>query len=134
MTVTVHINPTLESQIFSEAQRIGITPEKYVSDVLSRHMSKVRQYGSVSKEESRLLKEINLGFSEETWQHYQALIQKRQAETLSKAEHGELIALTDRLEQANARRFKALARLTRLRNTSLDSLMLSLGLKQPEVV
>ena len=76
--------------------------------------------------ESRLLQQINLGISA-TWQRYQELKAKRRAETLSQSEQEELIAISDEIEQANARRLQALAQLTILRQTTVDAPIDKLG-------
>jgi len=59
------------------------------------------------------------------------LIAKRRAETLTPDEHAALIALSDQIEDLNARRVECLAELARLRQLSLSELMQQLGLKLP---
>jgi hypothetical protein len=53
---------------------------------------------------------------------------RRKAETLTPDEQTELIALSDRLEEANARRIGYLAELARVRHTTLEAVMSELGL------
>ena len=48
-----------------------------------------------------------------------ALVARRKAETLTPGEQTELIALSDRLEEANAQRIGYLAELARVRHTTL---------------
>jgi len=62
------------------------------------------------------------------------LIAKREAETLTPAEYKELIQLTDQVGELNVHRLKYLAELARLRQTSLPSLMMDLGIQVPTVV
>jgi hypothetical protein len=65
--------------------------------------------------EATLLKEINVGFSEVWWAHYDHLLDKRRQESLSTTEHRELIHLTDQIEKREPQRVKALVKLARLR-------------------
>jgi hypothetical protein len=75
-----------------------------------------------------LLSKINLGLSSTEWERYHTLVAQRQAETLTPDEQTELIALSDRLEEANAQRIGYLAELARVRHTTLDAVMSELGL------
>jgi hypothetical protein len=75
------------------------------------------------------LQEINLGLPEETWHRYRELIQKRRAETLAASEQAELIAISDHIEDLDARRAERLAELARVRKMSLPALMEQLGIK-----
>lgn len=88
----------------------------------------------LSETESTLLQQVNLGLSQEEWGHYRELIAKRRAETLTHDEQEELIALSDRIEEANARRMESLVKLARLRETPLEVLMEQLGIKAPSHV
>ena len=51
---------------------------------------------------------INLGFSEEVLQRYLLLLKKRDREQLASDEHEELIAISDKIEIANAERVRKL--------------------------
>ncbi len=82
----------------------------------------------LSSSEARLLKQINQGFSEAWWKHYHELVEKRQDSRLSAAELHELIQLTDQVEKREAKRLSALAKLAKLRQQTLRSLMTDLGL------
>jgi hypothetical protein len=63
-----------------------------------------------------------------------ALVAKRQEETLTPGEHEELIRLTDQLDELNVQRLEHLAELARLRQTSLPALMENLGIQVSAVV
>lgn len=69
----------------------------------------------MSKSESELLNEISHAMPQTDWRHYNELIAKRQAETLTPGEQAELIAISDQREEANARRMAALVALAQMR-------------------
>ena len=133
MTLTIDIAPELESQIRNRAAQEGLDVPEYVLRALREHLCQTQsqQAPHLSEAEGRLLQEINLGLPEEVWQRYRALIDKRQAEMLTETEQADLIAISDRLEELNARRIERLAELARIRHTSLTALMEQLGIKAP---
>ncbi|MEZ4301697.1 MAG: hypothetical protein R3B70_42575 [Polyangiaceae bacterium] len=57
---------------------------------------------------------------------------KREAETLTPAEHAELLKLVDVLDRLDAVRVQSLARLAAIRGVSLPVLMGQLGLSAPQ--
>ena len=73
------------------------------------------------------------GLSTEVQQRYRELTGKCRNESLTEAEHEELLRLTDISERKQAERLEALVELARLRNTSLRELMNALGIKPPPV-
>ena len=83
--------------------------------------------------EAELLLTINEGLSPEEWARYDDLRGKRDAETLSGAEHEELIQLSDTLERLQANRISALSELARLGHTTLDNVMAQLGIQPRDV-
>jgi len=85
----------------------------------------------LAADETLLLQAINREFSSETWQHYATLKSKRQAETLTPQEQAELIALSDKMEEMNARRMAYVVQLASLRHMSVASLMEELDIKSP---
>lgn len=97
---------------------------------LQRMRSGQRGPGLPSKE-AALLTQINRGFSESWWKHYQQLLAKRREETLSKDEHRDLVRLTSQIENREVRRMQALVALAGLRKQSLRTLMKNLGLSAP---
>jgi hypothetical protein len=78
--------------------------------------------------DANLLKQINRGFPDAWWNHYNELIRKRQESLLNAEEHLELIRLTDQVERREAKRLQALVKLAKLRRQPLASLMKDLGL------
>jgi excisionase family DNA binding protein len=60
---------------------------------------------------------------------YQALRAKREAETLTEADHEQLIQLSHQIERLGAQRLDALALLAQLRQVALPTLMEALGVE-----
>jgi hypothetical protein len=89
---------------------------------------------SLPQRESELLLKINQGVPEEMQRRYDSLIGKRRDHKLNKAEHRELLMLTQQIEQLDAERLKWLSELAQLRGVSLPDLMHDLGIKPPEPV
>jgi len=139
MTVTIDLAPDLEARLRDEAARRGMDFNTYVNTRVLDAVGGVDQgsdrgHGnsqSLSAAEADLLQRINAGPTEEVWRRYHALVAKRRAETLSPAEHAELIDLSDRIEEANAQRIGHLVELARLRGRSLSVLMAQLGISAP---
>lgn len=132
MTITIEIVPELERQIRQEAARVGLALDAYIVEAVQARLMQPRhrhrRAPRLSPEEAQLLAKINLGLSPTEWERYHELVARRKAETLTPDEQTELIALSDRLEEANAQRIECLAALARVRNTTLDALIRDLGL------
>lgn len=79
--------------------------------------------------EADLLWNIRRELAPEVADRYRGLMEKRRAETLTGAEHDELIRLTDESERLQAERIDSLAELARLRRTSLAALAGELGFR-----
>ena len=129
MEVTINIGPELEAQLQAEAARKGLDARGYIVDTLRERLQASRQTAHLSPDEADLLQAINQGPSQLTWQRYRELLEKRDAETLEANEQAELIAISDRIEEANARRLECLVKLARLRQVSLEQLMEDLGIR-----
>lgn len=80
------------------------------------------------EDESPLLERINRGLPAARHARYATLLGRRDAGTLTEAEHDELLALSDEQEALDADRMEALSELARLRRVSLAQAMTSLGL------
>ena len=83
--------------------------------------------------ETDLLKKINLDISDAEWSNYRHLIALRRAEQLTEQEHEALIQLSNKIEDAHAKRMEYLWALAQLRGVSLDKIMQDLGIKPIEV-
>jgi len=103
--------------------------EKLAAEVLALRAERVAP--RLSETESDLLLKINRGVPQALQKRYDALIAKRQAETLSKKEYDELLRMTSRVEKLDVERMKCLAELARLRKKSLTVLMRELDIKTP---
>ncbi len=130
MALTLDITPELESQLCEEAAKRGLDPSEYIVQTLQSQLAQTQSPDAprLSETETHLLQKINEGLPPETWQYYNTLIEKRQAETLTPDEHATLIGLSNRIEELNARRIEHLAELARLRQISLSALMQQLGI------
>jgi hypothetical protein len=81
--------------------------------------------------ESELLQRINQGLPASLQERYRGLVAQRRTESLSSADHAELLRLTDQVEQFEADRARALVELAELRQVPLTRLVSDLGLQAP---
>ena len=79
----------------------------------------------------RPIVQINQGLPAQIQRRFDELVAKRQAKTITLEEMEELIQITDQIEQRDAQRLAALVELARLRGTTLDALMATLGIPPP---
>ena len=85
MNLTIPITPDIESRLREVAASQGVDPDEYVANALREHLQAASSaVPRLSAEESRLLGEINQGLSEQQWERYRELIEKRRAEQLRK--------------------------------------------------
>ena len=133
MALTIEITPELESQVREQAEQQGLGTGEYVVNLLQEHLRHTHKLDvrRLPEAEARLLQQINEGLSQEMWHRYTELMVKRRAETLTPDEQAVLIALSDQIEDLNARRVECLAELARLRQISLSELIQQLGIKAP---
>ena len=134
MTLTLDIRPELEAQLKAEAAKAGLDASTFILNAIEERMRQNWRGthslpNRLSTQEAVLLQKINQGLPEEVWQRYRCLVAKRRAETLTSEDHAELIALSDRIDETNARRIEHLAELAQLRESSLDDVMRQLGIK-----
>lgn len=131
MTLNLELPKAIEQQLIQEANLQGLSLDNYLVQFLKRTVAKPKTKKQLS--ESALLKKINLDFSEAEWTDYKQLIVLRRAENINEQDYQRLLFLGDKLELANAERFKYLIELAQLRQVSLDKLMSDLGIKPIEV-
>ena len=147
MPVTIELTPELEARLRREAARLGLPPEAYVAWALEQHLGAGNPVGGngsngpataaassarsdvhgLSAVEADLLQRINLGLPPDFWSAYRALLRRRDEGTLTPEEQASLVEMSDRVEEANARRMTALATLAKLRGIGLETLMRDLG-------
>jgi antitoxin component of RelBE/YafQ-DinJ toxin-antitoxin module len=128
MTIHLNVNSELERRLKKVASQMGLTPDTYIMLLLQKDLQNRTTPARLSPEESKLIKKINSSFPVIDWERYRVLLAKRDAEELTGQEQVELIAFSDQIEEANARRMKAVAELARLRKTTVPALMEILGL------
>jgi hypothetical protein len=99
--------------------------EAFVSKVLS--LQAKRKASSLSKNEVELLHKINMQLSESERVRLEHLNVKLSKETLTQAEHEELMGLLGRVEQLDVERMNTLIELATLRGMTLEDVMKQLG-------
>jgi DNA-binding transcriptional regulator YbjK len=92
-----------------------------------------RRAAVATPEESTLLRQINRGIAPELNARYEILADKRDDETLTAAEHQELLEIGNQIEWLGVRRLEALAKLAEIRQVPLRQLMTNLGIHPPEI-
>ncbi len=111
--------------------------EQMPQDALDRFVEQVvvlrasQRAPKLTRAESELLKKINQGIAAQDQQQYDELVAKREVEDLMQDENAEFLRLTNLLEELNVERMEALAKLARIRRTTLRDLMQDLGIKPP---
>ena len=101
--------------------------EQFVAQVVALRAQRTAPH--LGQEETALLLQINTSLAPEAQCRFDALVAKRQGETITPAELTELIEITDEIERRDAQRVAALIQLARLRQTTLPVLMNVLGLR-----
>ncbi len=117
---------SIEALLDAAAQLEAPEFERFISELLAMRARRIAP--SLSKDEAALLQQINKRLPPDIQQRYDALIEKRELETLTPEEYQELISLNDQIEMANAERIKAIGELAQLRNVSFTDLMNELGI------
>lgn len=87
-----------------------------------------RRLSGPGAQESVLLEKINRGLPAAQLQRFQHLQERREAETLTEAEHEELMTLIAAIEELDAERVHYLGELAHLRKMPVRQLMRELGI------
>jgi hypothetical protein len=87
----------------------------------------------LSKEETALFEKINVGLPASTWDRFNELRDRLDAETLTPEEHAELMSITYNMETIHAERLGHVLELAQLRGRTLDQMMAELGMVSPGV-
>src|SRR5436309_2136739 len=123
--------PTTESSgpdLLKAVQKLG--PEEldaFLEQALS--LRSLPRTGTLSAEESRLVKRINRGLPDRVRKRCAQLSLKQKRKTLTSTEHTELLALTHEAESRDAERAAALLELAKLRGIPIRVLMKRMGIK-----
>jgi hypothetical protein len=125
--------PPLRENIIQAAERLPMSELTHLVQDLLRLQAR-RQAPILPLGEADLLQQINQGLSAEQQKRHEQLIEKRLAETLTPAEHSELMRLNQLVEQLNVTRIKNLIHLAQLRQITLPQLMTELGIAEPHYV
>ena len=133
MAIHLSVTSELEQKLRKVADQMGLTPDTYIVRLLQKDLQSQAEPALLSPEESKLLKQINASLSRIEWDHYRILLAKRDAEVLDAQEQAELVTISDKIEEANVRRMKAVTELARLRKISVPALMETLGLSSAHV-
>jgi hypothetical protein len=126
---TVQLEAQLSPEQLLKAVGQLSTPEleAFADDVLTLRAERVAPRLPV--DEAALLQQINQGLPDDLQARFDALVARRRAEVLIPQEHAELLALTEKIEQMDARRLEHLVDLSRLRKVPLKQLMEQMGLR-----
>lgn len=105
-------------------------------DALVAHALKLRASRNaphLGKEETQVLEQIHHAIPTNLQTRFDHLLEKRDAFTITEAEHAELLELTDVIENLEARRVTLLGDLARYRGVGLEQVMRDLGINAPTV-
>jgi len=128
-TIETRSQVSLDELLNGVAQLDTPELEHFISHVLTLRAKRIAP--SLPTEEAEVLEKINQGVPSDIQQRYDELTAKRRAETLTPHEYQELLALIDRIEQADAERVQALTELAQFRKVSVMTLMAELGIRPP---
>jgi len=129
MGLTITLPQDLEKRLREQSVRAGLDAANFAILAIEEKLrQEVDSVDAAPASEIELLERINLGIPEPTWREYHALIEKRDAESLSSSEHTRLIEVSDEVERANVQRLSALYQLALLRGMTLPDVMKQLGI------
>jgi hypothetical protein len=126
--VTSQIEIDLDEVLKSVAQLEPNELEQVVNQLIA--IQARRRAVSLSTTETDLLQQINQGLPPTIRPRYEELNAKLHEETITPAEHEELLQLSDQIEQADAERLQHLIALAQLRQVSIDTLMDQIGIRR----
>lgn len=130
MTVTLDLPSDLETRIRDRAAVQGVDPAALVLRVLREsHEFRPNPPNVLPAREAELLGQLDLGFPAQFWDRYDYLAARLEADRMTADERDEFVAMSDRVEVANAGRIGAVVELARLRGTKVDALMDQLGIR-----
>jgi fructose-1-phosphate kinase PfkB-like protein len=128
-TINVQADVSIDVLVQAAEQLSETELRHFTSQILA--LNAKRTAPSVAQAEAELLVHINGRLPEDVQRRYDELIAKRDAETLSDAEHAELLRLTEQVEAFDVARVEALSQLAARRGVTLSALMRQLGIEPP---
>jgi len=128
-TINVQADVSVEMLVQAAEQLSETELRHFTSQILA--LNAKRTAPSVAQAEAELLVHINSRLPKDVQRRYDELIAKRDAETLSDAEHAELLRLTKQVETFDVARVEALSQLAARRGVTLSALMRQLGIESP---
>jgi hypothetical protein len=128
-TINIQADIPVDVLVQAAEQLSEVELRQFTEQMLA--LSARRTAPSVTQDEAELLLHINRRLPEDVQRRYDALIAKRDAETLGDAEHTELLRLTKDVEAFDVARVEALSKLAALRGITLSALMRQLEIASP---
>jgi hypothetical protein len=128
-TINIQADVSVEMLVKAAEQLSETELRHFTSQILALHAK--RTAPSVTQAEAELLVHINGRLPKDVQRRYDELIAKRDAETLSDAEHEELLRLTKQVEAFDVARVEALSQLAAHHGVTLSVLMRQLGIELP---
>jgi len=127
------LNLTSKIELEQVIQILGQLSNAELEKVLSRlyYLLELRKTPNLPASEVDLLRKINQGCSATLEQRHAILTRRLQANTLTKAEHQELMTLINQIEPADVERMQALITLSNLRAIPVETLMQQLEIHSP---
>ena len=133
MPLSVMVPPDIEKRVRRRAAVQGVDPQGLVVETLRRQFPPRRATNKnvLDAVETKLFERINTALPTETRRRYDELVKKCRSNRISKADHAELLRLTDVVEIAHADRIAAVVELEKYRGVDFDELLDDLGLRTP---
>lgn len=125
MVVTLEVSPELESRLEQAARCSGRDTVGFILELLESRLAERKSRG----EELWLIERISEGLPEEVWRRFEILRRRSREERMTPEEQQELIAITDQIEEADARRLEHLASLAQLRQVTVHEVIRELGIE-----
>jgi hypothetical protein len=138
MTLSVNLSAELVEALRALAGRTGQDLDRTVAQLLQEQLrlyappatstARPGAPSTMSPAETELLRQVQQGLPEATWQRYRELVARRETEELADAEQPELVALADTVEAWNVRRLELARKLADLRGVPCQTVLEELNL------
>ena len=133
MPLSVKVPPDIEKRVRRQATNQGLDPQGLIVETLRRQFPARRaaKPHALDAVETKLFERINTAVPAATRRRYDELVKKCRSNRISKADHAELLRLTDVVEIAHADRIAAVVELSKYRGVDFDDLLDEFGLRTP---